>query len=342
MLEKPAIPDEKILACLQANYELVVLNLDFLPLGNDNNGWTYRVKGENGISYFLKLKPAPFYEATCYVPAALKAQGIENIVAPLPTRQNKFWTQLDELVVILYPFIEGDTGWKLSMAERHWQELGAVFKRVHSSVLSPELLLTVRKETFDSVECRWVKRFEAELAGLKGKNKAEIELISLWRTNRSGIRRVVEQMDKLADFLQENAGKGVICHADLHPGNILLSPPDRLFVIDWDDVMIAPKERDFLFVQLPKLGENAEASPFLRGYGETEIDWIALTYYRCERIIQDVAVYTQDVFFRDDLGEETKAQCVRGFGVIFEPEIEFEAVSEAAEHLPPNLRFNRQ
>src|SRR4051794_1948120 len=102
MLEKPSIPDEEIIACLHENYELAVLTLDFLPLGDAANAGTYRVQSESGISYFLKLKLAPLYEASCYVPAALKAQGIENIVAPLPTNQNKFWAQLDELIVILY------------------------------------------------------------------------------------------------------------------------------------------------------------------------------------------------------------------------------------------------
>jgi spectinomycin phosphotransferase len=80
-----------------------------------------------------------------------------------------------------------------------------------------------------------------------------------------------------------------------------------VFVIDWDEVMLAPKERDFIFVRQP------QAAAFWQGYGQTEIDWVALTYYLWERVVQDVIECTQDVCFRDDLGEETRADIARLF-----------------------------
>jgi spectinomycin phosphotransferase len=56
---------------------------------------------------------------------------------------------------------------------------------------------------------------------------------------------------------------------------------------------------------------------FFQGYGQTEIDWIALTYYRYERVIQDLIACAQDVFFRDDLGEGAKADAVELFHATF-------------------------
>jgi spectinomycin phosphotransferase len=61
-----------------------------------------------------------------------------------------------------------------------------------------------------------------------------------------------------------------------------------VFVIDWDDVMLAPKERDFLFIPEYRVDSltQQEISPFFQGYGVgTEIDWAALAYYRCERVV---------------------------------------------------------
>jgi spectinomycin phosphotransferase len=61
-----------------------------------------------------------------------------------------------------------------------------------------------------------------------------------------------------------------------------------IFVIDWEDVMIAPKERDFIFVK----GLEAQCPapqdriPFFRGYGEAEIDLKALSYYRHKRVVR--------------------------------------------------------
>jgi spectinomycin phosphotransferase len=119
----------------------------------------------------------------------------------------------------------------------------------------------------------------------------------------------------------------VICHADLHPGNILRTSTNDVFIIDWDDVMLAPKERDFLFVN------TDSAAPFFQGYGAAEIDWAALTYYRGERVITDLIACAQDVLFRDDLEEATKKDAVELFRDIFGKNGEVELAFATATRL---------
>src|SRR5262249_31973892 len=74
----------------------------------------------------------------------------------------------------------------------------------------------------------------------------------------------------------------------------------QVFVLDWDEVMLAPKERDFIFVREP----YAEA--FFRGYGAVTIDGRALTYYRWERVVQDLIENAQNGCGRTDMSEGTK------------------------------------
>ena len=101
-----------------------------------------------------------------------------------------------------------------------------------------------------------------------------------------------------------------------------------MFVIDWDEVMLAPKERDFIFVREP------QADAFWEGYGQREIDWVALTYYRWERVVQDLIECTQNVCFRDDLGEETRADIARLFHeMLAEEGGTVDAAYAAAAHL---------
>ena len=47
---------------------------------------------------------------------------------------------------------------------------------------------------------------------------------------------------------------------------------------------------------------------------------MALTYYLWERVVQDLIACTQDVCFRDDLGEETRAEIARLFHEILAEE----------------------
>lgn len=84
MLEKLSLDDEKIAACLNAAYGLRVTEIEFLPLGYDSYAGVYRVRSR-GQDYFLKAKRDPVDDLSLSIPRYLKAQGIEQVVAPLPT-----------------------------------------------------------------------------------------------------------------------------------------------------------------------------------------------------------------------------------------------------------------
>jgi spectinomycin phosphotransferase len=87
----------------------------------------------------------------------------------------------------------------------------------------------------------------------------------------------------------------VICHSDLRAGNLLITSPEEFYVVDWDDPMLAPKERDLMFIGggqgFTGTTPKDEETWFYRGYGAVEINHLALAYYRYERIIVDIAIY---------------------------------------------------
>jgi spectinomycin phosphotransferase len=154
--------------------------------------------------------------------------------------------------------------------------------------------------------------------------------------HQATIHMVVASLEKLAGALQKRPLPYVVCHADLHPANLLRDQAGHVFVIDWDEVMLAPKERDFLFIKDVD-DSTPDIPPFFQGYGQTEIDWIALTYYRYERVMQDLIACAQDVCFRDDLGEQTRTDAVRLFQEVLSEGGEIDTARAAATHLPFDL-----
>ncbi len=139
-------------------------------------------------------------------------------------------------------------------------------------------------------------------------------------------------LEKLAEVLQSRSLPCVICHADLHARNLIRNRAGQVCVIDWDEVMLAPKERDFIFVRPP------HADAFFQGYGQAEIDWVALTYFLWERVVQDLIECTHNVCFRDDWGEESRAQAVQLLDVILaEDRGHIDAAYQASAHLPGDL-----
>jgi len=102
--------------------------------------------------------------------------------------------------------------------------------------------------------------------------------------------------------------------------------------MDWDEVMLGSQECDFIFVSEP------QADACWEGYGQSAIDWMALTYYLWERVVQDLIANAQDVCFRDDLGEETRADIAQLFHKILTDEGgTIDAAYAAVAQLPRDL-----
>jgi len=215
---------------------------------------------------------------------------------------------LEEWTVIVYPFIDGDTS-LTGMTNEQWKEVGTIFQQIHQVMLPPEGFESLHKETFDPTEyARWVRAFETQhLHSRHGGSVSERALRADWLAHQSTIHTAVTSLEKLAEVLQSRTFPYIICHADLHAANLLRDRHGHVFVIDWDEVMLAPKERDFIFVREP------QADAFFQGYGQREIDWMALTYYLWERVVQDLIEDAKDVCFRDDWAEETRADVARLF-----------------------------
>src|SRR5262245_9327431 len=106
MLTKPDLSDDTIIACLRDRFGLSISHVTFLPLGWVNNA-LYRVTAKSGTPYLLKLRHGPFNEVAVAVPAFLHAQGIRQIMAPIPTTTHTLWVRAHDFVWTLYPFFEG-------------------------------------------------------------------------------------------------------------------------------------------------------------------------------------------------------------------------------------------
>lgn len=337
MPEQPGISLKHLRTCFQDQYGLIPTTIEFLPLGLDSNAGVYRVVSEQGTPYLLKVKAGILYEPACLVPRYLNEQGITSVVAPLPTRSGSLWTRLEKWTVLVYPFLDGDTNWT-GMTDQQWKELGAIFQQIHRVQLASHGLESLRKETFDPTEyTQWIRTFECQPR--HARSASEHVLLSSWGEHQSTISTAVALLEALGNMLQKRVLHHVICHADLHPANLLRNTTGRVFVIDWDEVMQAPKERDFIFVRTSPLDSpTLPGTPaFFQGYGPAEIDWTALAYYRYERVIQDIVVCSQDVFFRDDWGEEARAEAAQLFQQILAPDGMVDAASYALAQLPPDL-----
>jgi spectinomycin phosphotransferase len=331
MLEKPNLQDQRIIACMQGEYGLRVKTLTFLPLGADVNTAVFRMVTDNETAYFLKLRKGAFHEISVAVPLFLKAQGLEAIITPLETMTHQGWANLDEFKVILYPFIEGQDGYQKKLSEPKWQIFGAALRAIHSAVLPSDLSRLIPREAYASDGRELVLKFQAQVETESFQEQWAVKLAAFMKSRRKDIDYIVQRAGELAQALQTRSLETVLCHSDLHPGNLLLSADGALYIVDWDDLIYAPKEQDLALVGgWPVSDEAREISLFYQGYGQVEIEPIALVYYRYERIIQDIAAFCQQLLMTDEGGED-RAQAYEWFTSQFRPQQEFEIAVKTDE-----------
>ncbi len=308
MLEKPDLHDEQMIACLQDEYGLPVVQVAFLPLGADLNTAVYRVVTDDQTPYFVKLRRGVFDEIAVALPKFLSDQGIGQIIAPLATQTGQLWASLGAFKLILYPFVEGHDGYEVDLSDCHWGEFGAALNRIHTAVAPPALIRRIPRETYSpqwrEVVKTFLKRVEAEALD----DPVAVKLAAFLTARRHEILDLVGRAERLARALQARSPEFVVCHSDIHAGNILIDAHGAFYIVDWDNPILAPKERDLMFIGGGQgfTGHTAqeEETLFYGGYGQTQINRIALAYYRYERIIEDIAVYCEQLFLTNEGGED--------------------------------------
>ena len=306
MLEKPDITDGLIISRLQDEYGLRVTDLTFLPLGADLGTAVYRVATENGTAYFLKLRKG-FNEIIVTVPIFLKSQGIREIIAPFETKSKQGWADFGEYKMILYPFIDGTDGFHLELSDHQKRNLGAALKKIHQAQVPSELQRLIPQETLASPWRERLKSFQAQVTRGTFTESTAFKLAEFMNSRRRNIDRLVERAEELASKLRLKPLELVLCHSDIHGGNVLISKNDELYIVDWDNPILAPKERDLMFIGggIDYLWKSKrEEAIFYEGYGKIEINIAALAYYRYERVVEDLAVICEQLLLTDEGGAD--------------------------------------
>lgn len=319
MLEKPNISEALLISQLQDEYNLFVTTMTFLPLGADSRTAVYRVLAEDGTTYFLKLR-RKFNDVIVRVPLFLKENGVQKIIVPYETKSGQHWADFGEYKLILYPFIDGKDGFETELTDHHRQILGAAFRKIHTAQVPLELKESIRKETFSTEWRDDMNSYQAQVEKKFFTEPTAAKLVEFMKSKRSEITRLIERAEQLASELQAKSLELVLCHTDIHGGNILISNTDELYIVDWDDPILAPKERDLMFIGggIDEIWKSErEEAMFYEGYGKADINLSALAYYRYERVIEDLAVICEQLLLTDEGGAD-REQAYRWFTSNFE------------------------
>lgn len=300
MLTPPDLADAHIAACLHDSYEKTVARATFLPIGADLNTAVYRVDTTDGTPYFLKLRRGDFDQIAVAVPAFLHHnQGITAIMAPLPAANGQLSVRSEGFDWMLFPFIEGANGFDQALEDNQWITFGAAMSALHTATLPAEWLQRIPQERYDPHWRTLVTMLDAQVDQPTFDDPIARECATLWQRKRREIRTLVARAEQLAHVLRQRELPFVVCHGDIHSWNVLCDTDGGFHIVDWDTLIRAPKERDLMFIGsgIGAIWNTArEEALFYQGYGAPCIDRAALSYYRYERIVTDIAVTGEQIF----------------------------------------------
>ena len=319
MLERPTLANDLIISQLCASYGLSVQALEFLPVGNDARAWSYRVEAASGL-FFLKLRRGRVNLASLLVPRYLAKSGNNSVVAPIPAKSGRLYARISENAdysLTLYPYIVGESEWDMSLSAAQWRDWGRIMRSIHDASIPPELARDVPQDVFAQKWLDKIKQVEAALERGDHKGGAAEAVARIWRDKAALINRCRSRYLALGAQLASRPPGFVICHADIHSANIIVDRESAIHIVDWDEALLAPKERDLMFfIDDGRSAETTEA--FFAGYGDTAVDWLALAYYKYDWVIQEFGDYGERVFLAPDQSDGNLALARREFARLFE------------------------
>lgn len=299
--------------------------------GEDVGAVVLRGFAQDGASFAVKLSSrAP--ERGFLVSSHLAALGMRGIPTPLLARSGKPWSDFDGRQVSMTPWVRSRPAGG-GMTPDQWRNFGALLAAVHAVDLPRSLQGELKHEDYRIPEASqvraldtWVRGGEADHTQIGGADREDAlsrALIGDWLAASDSIAVLLDRAQTLGQLLRSHRPQNVLCHGDSHVDNLLVDADEQVWLVDWDAVVFAPRERDLKFV-LEGPTTTAPARPghevsFLNGYGPVDVDPVRLAYFRCAWALEDLGLFGADIVGERDRAHQERAHALDLFRGLLSP-----------------------
>lgn len=214
---------------------------------------THIIDDSKGNQYFCKLVDKPLF-----IPQIIESlpiveevytKGISRISYPVRGK-NDLYVFSDKTLIILYNYISAPQNF-----DYNFHAVGKVLAEIHN--LTPQVSTSPPKESFEFPnEEIFNERFVAAL-DYNSDNAVMKEFKNLLREYKNEILLYKDIFLDVCNLCKNDTPNLVLTHGDVYT-NILVKSPYDIYIIDWDELRLAPAERD--------LWMHDEVTELLEGY----------------------------------------------------------------------------
>ena len=268
--------------------------IEALPFGEE--GESYRVRTRDGRDFHLKSVPAIQPDAQdslrrgfyLQLMTSLRERGVlARVPRIVPARDGSSWVPVGDALVVLSEWIDGPPVHPLGLLPQQVRlPLARTLGALHAG--TPRLdLRAAPVEDFDI-------SFEA---GLRDSLQADLPrpVRDLIGPHPERIEEELTNLLRVRDAAATLGAPHVLCHTDVHGGNLIMDPAGSLWLLDWADARLAPCEQDLagatnLHVPRAEFGAFIGAYRTARGADVTLHAELFEFYYR-RRCLEDLEAF---------------------------------------------------
>ena len=209
--------------------------------------------------------------------AALRAMGEDpglkgRIPVPVLTLAGEPACADADRTCLIYQWIEGESYCARQFSAKELRELMRIVAAVHQFSVPKPLCEGLSREAFDIP-------FAARLEELLQNAPKDLILPD----QRQECMALLEHLQKLRGRLQSAALPVVVCHGDIHRGNVMRDSLG-LVLIDWEGLYLAPPEADLFFFQRCQ----GEMNAFYQKLCRYKPNPVALEFFAVRRRLEDI------------------------------------------------------
>jgi hypothetical protein len=248
---------------------------------------TYTIKTTDRQTYFCKIVDKPLFIPKIVVSLpvldAIHDLGFERIGYPIKTRSGALYLRVDNILIVLFNYIDAAQSYDFD-----YEVFGGLMGEVHA--LTPRITCEIPRERFS---LKHKTLFEIQLDEILSAQSPDAVIEGLQRVLRKHEAMIKRQYAALQRLIIECSSSNIdlaITHGDAG-GNVLVKSPTDLYLIDWDEILLAPPERD--------LWIHDHNPAFMTGYRsvfpEYRTNETARNYCICSQHFDYMAYYLADI-----------------------------------------------
>ncbi|HET9843343.1 MAG TPA: aminoglycoside phosphotransferase family protein [Gammaproteobacteria bacterium] len=286
------LTDEEIKDCLHKNWKIKIHTLSYVPAGST---FGFKITLQNNSVVFLKIYK--MFKAAKAIdrpnPQALPVLGhvlhkLKNIYKfdyfprIIATHTAHWFYEMQDYCFFLFDYIEGEsptyTPNTLNMLD--FAKIVAMLHQIPMQAF-PELAIERFDLNYVGGLTQWLNPIHPTMDAIG------LDMIMQLRAWHNNIKKGLRTLELLREHVLGLHLPFVITHGDPHYKNIMQTP-QKIYLLDWDNLKIAPKERDLWFY---------EFGPFKAVYerhgSSPPIHSDVCRFYQVQRFFEDIRFYLE-------------------------------------------------